>query len=111
MNVACPSCSTRYSVDDARIPPSGVTIKCPKCQHVFVAKKDAPAQSRDASAVPLPGTAAAGSRGSPVALPGKSASKPAAAQRPGPGHGHQEDGELDLGLDEPAPSAQKSKPV
>jgi predicted Zn finger-like uncharacterized protein len=64
MNVSCPSCQTRYSVDDSRVPPSGVTIKCPKCSHTFVAK-------RDDAAVALPG---AQRSGNPVALPGKKSS-------------------------------------
>lgn len=107
MNVACPSCSTRYSVDDARIPPSGVTIKCPKCQHVFVAKRDganAPAPApRPSSAVALPGSAAPGSRGNAVALPGTAAPK---AAPPPQRRAEAGDDELDLGLDEPT-SAQK----
>lgn len=104
MNVACPSCSTRYSVDDARIPPSGVTIKCPKCQHVFVAKKDqaSSAPARAGSAVALPGSVAAGSRGGAVALPGSQAQRSAPPKQRGP-----EDDELDLGLDEPTSHAQK----
>ncbi|NJK90035.1 MAG: hypothetical protein HC923_12040, partial [Myxococcales bacterium] len=38
MKVSCPSCAKRYSVDDARIPPTGVTIRCPNCQHQFEAR-------------------------------------------------------------------------
>ena len=87
MNVTCPSCKTRYSVDDARVPPSGVTIKCPKCGHQFVAK---PPSAR--SAVALPGAVAAepptearpsgvpppqpGPAGAPVPLPGRTAPPP-----------------------------------
>ncbi|MEE2900834.1 MAG: tetratricopeptide repeat protein, partial [Myxococcota bacterium] len=68
MNISCPSCSTRYSVEDHRISPSGVTIKCPKCAHSFVVKKDGQIQSE--SPVPLP--AAPGSAGGAVPLPGAS---------------------------------------
>lgn len=116
MNVACPSCSTRYSVDDSRIPPSGVTIKCPKCQHVFVAKREASqiaAPPRGQSAVALPGSVAPGARGNPVALPGKAAPKPqvqapppAAPARPAPSGEHED---LDLGLDEHAPAPVPSR--
>jgi predicted Zn finger-like uncharacterized protein len=82
MNVACPSCQTRYAVDDGRIPPSGVTIKCPKCQHVFVAKRDGASAAKSTSssssaqpapsggAVALPGAAAQSGRSAPVPLPG-----------------------------------------
>jgi predicted Zn finger-like uncharacterized protein len=92
MNVACPSCKTRYQVDDARVPPTGVTIRCPKCSHSFLAKRpDAPgAPPRAATtAVPLPGSApvrppppqatapqapaAAPQQGQAVPLPGQTA--------------------------------------
>lgn len=85
MNVACPSCHTRYSVEDNRIPPSGVTIKCPKCTHSFVVKRDGaaegaaapPGQAAGGGAVPLPGTSGGGA----VPLPGRQAAgqHPAAA--------------------------------
>lgn len=93
MNVACPGCQTRYSVDDGRIPPSGVTISCPKCHHSFVVKKDA--------AVALPGTqrpgsgavALPGAKGGAVPLPGSRSLPPV---KPPPSSST---GELDLGLD------------
>ena len=76
MNVTCPSCKTRYSVDDARVPPSGVTIKCPKCAHTFVAKPP-----RAQSAVALPGNVdnhgpATAASGSPPAPPGGRSAPP-----------------------------------
>lgn len=64
MNVNCPSCQTRYQVDDARVPPSGVSIRCPSCGHAFVAKPPP-------AAVPLPGSAAP-QPPSAVPLPGRS---------------------------------------
>ena len=36
MIVQCPSCSKRYRVNDANIPPSGGKIRCPECSHAFV---------------------------------------------------------------------------
>ena len=66
LNISCPSCSTRYSVEDNRISPSGVTIKCPKCTHSFVVKRDGEITSE--GPVPLP--AAPGSAGGAVPLPG-----------------------------------------
>lgn len=101
MNVSCPSCKTRYSVDDSRVPPSGVTIKCPKCSHTFVAKREeaaVPLPGRSQSAVPLPGR-----KSSAVALPGSTA-----PSSPGPSDDLDLDDDLDLGLDDdldlPAPS-------
>ena len=91
MNVSCPACKTRYSVDDSRVPPTGVTIRCPKCSHTFVAKRPE-AEPRPASAVALPGTQAPRAP-NPVALPGSQAAPRAgsavalpgsAAARPGP---------------------------
>jgi predicted Zn finger-like uncharacterized protein len=44
MDVSCPRCKTEYEFDDARVPDSGVTVKCTSCNHVFrVRKKSAPA--------------------------------------------------------------------
>jgi predicted Zn finger-like uncharacterized protein len=105
MNVSCPQCKTRYSVDDSRIPPSGVSIKCPKCTHTFVAKKD-----QGDGAVALPGNVApkAPSReSSAVALPGNVAAKPkipAATTDAGL------DSDLDLGLDDDMPAPKKAAP-
>ncbi len=61
MNISCPSCRSRYSVDDRRVPASGVTIRCPNCTHVFVAKPPAPSDTdqtvmpSDPHTVALPG--------------------------------------------------------
>src|SRR5262249_51517354 len=35
MNVACESCGARYDLDEAKIPPSGLTMKCFACLHSF----------------------------------------------------------------------------
>ncbi|MBC7792898.1 MAG: zinc-ribbon domain-containing protein, partial [Clostridia bacterium] len=39
MDVRCPVCSTEYELDDARVPESGLQVKCSKCGHVFRASK------------------------------------------------------------------------
>src|SRR6516162_9501775 len=41
MKITCESCSAQYDLDDNRIPPSGLTMKCPECLHTFVVKKGA----------------------------------------------------------------------
>lgn len=46
MDVRCPVCSTEYELDDARVPESGLPVKCSKCGHVFRAsKKPAPSSA------------------------------------------------------------------
>ena len=35
MKISCPNCSAAYELDDARVPPSGLNIKCPKCKNPF----------------------------------------------------------------------------
>lgn len=107
MNVSCPSCKTRYSVDDGRVPPTGVTIRCPKCSHTFVAKRP-----EAAGAVPLPGSVAAPpSRAqSAVALPG-SVAPPAPSNRIPPASTDTGlDGDLDLGLDDTPPPGGARRP-
>ena len=33
MILTCPSCDTRYSVDGAKFPAAGRTVRCAKCGH------------------------------------------------------------------------------
>lgn len=111
MNVSCPSCKTRYSVDDSRVPATGVTIRCPKCSHTFVAKRP-DAGARPQSAVALPGSVAndrpAAPRGSSaVALPGSVAGNsriPAATTDAGL------DDDLDLGIEDTPPPSPSPAP-
>ena len=35
MKISCPNCSAAYELDDSRVPPSGLNIKCPKCKNPF----------------------------------------------------------------------------
>ena len=86
MNVTCPACKTRYSVDDARVPPSGVTIKCPKCAHTFVAKPPRPREPvalPGAIAPPAPGSRPSAASGPAVPLPGRAADTGGAVPLPG----------------------------
>jgi predicted Zn finger-like uncharacterized protein len=39
MIVACPSCRAKFKIDEARIKPPGVRLKCAKCQTMFAVRK------------------------------------------------------------------------
>lgn len=51
MIVQCPSCASRYRVNDANVPASGGKITCPSCQHKFIVypEEQNPAPSAHAS--------------------------------------------------------------
>jgi len=89
MRVRCEKCQAEYSVDDSRIPPQGVTIKCPKCQHSFVVQLGAVALPGAAGgrpadrAVALPGNAPGAAR--PAAPTARTATAPGAVPLPGAG--------------------------
>ncbi|MBX2810873.1 MAG: zinc-ribbon domain-containing protein, partial [Myxococcales bacterium] len=121
MNITCPSCKARYAVDDARIPPTGATIRCPSCHHTFVAHHSvsgpAPftpptahladetplsAYIPPASAVPLPGgtTPSGASPPAPVPLPGNQPLMPSLSTDSRP---TQPGGEVHGGPSEPPP--------
>ncbi len=59
MMVACPSCAAQYEIDEARVPPGGVKLKCPKCQTIIPVLPGGRSQAPQAS-VPLPGGGGAG---------------------------------------------------
>lgn len=42
MILTCPSCDTRYSVDGAKFPAQGRTVRCAKCGHSWHAEPEAP---------------------------------------------------------------------
>src|SRR5690349_1180994 len=42
MKITCESCSAQYDLEDNRIPPSGLTTKCPACLHSFTVRRGAP---------------------------------------------------------------------
>lgn len=43
MNVTCPSCTTIYRVDPAKVPDGGVRARCKVCAAVFPVARSAPA--------------------------------------------------------------------
>jgi predicted Zn finger-like uncharacterized protein len=43
MILTCPSCATRYQVDEAKFPPQGRQVRCAKCGHIWHQAGPAPA--------------------------------------------------------------------
>ena len=50
MDVRCEKCQTEYELDEARLKPGGVTVKCTNCGHMFKIRKRTPTNT----GVPLP---------------------------------------------------------
>ena len=59
MIVQCDHCNTRFKLDDAKIKPGGVKVRCSKCKEIFLVKKEEPLEEPGASPVAAPGPAAA----------------------------------------------------
>jgi predicted Zn finger-like uncharacterized protein len=62
MILTCPSCSTRYTVDEAKFPPAGRTVRCAKCGHSWHQpgpEPQAPAQPEPEPALAVPSAPAA----------------------------------------------------
>ena len=45
MDVRCEKCQTEYELDESRLKPGGVTVKCTTCGHMFKIRKRSPTQS------------------------------------------------------------------
>ncbi|MCF6178258.1 MAG: zinc-ribbon domain-containing protein [Geopsychrobacter sp.] len=43
MVISCPECSTRFRVDESKIPERGAKIRCARCKHIFAVAPPAPA--------------------------------------------------------------------
>ena len=50
MILTCPACATRYTVDEAKFPPAGRTVRCAKCGHSW----HQPGPEPEAPAAPEP---------------------------------------------------------
>lgn len=50
MDVRCEKCNTEYELDESRLKPGGVTVKCTTCGHMFKIRKRSPTQSGIATA-------------------------------------------------------------
>ncbi|MGZ6142998.1 MAG: zinc-ribbon domain-containing protein, partial [Myxococcales bacterium] len=54
MEVRCDKCQARYRVDDARIGPQGLTMRCGKCQNTFKVMREPAATMPDQAVVAAP---------------------------------------------------------
>ncbi|MBX3206962.1 MAG: zinc-ribbon domain-containing protein, partial [Labilithrix sp.] len=58
LKVECESCKAPYQVDERRVPPTGLKMRCPKCGHTFLvtdpSKGAAPAEGGAAPKPPPP---------------------------------------------------------
>jgi predicted Zn finger-like uncharacterized protein len=62
IEVQCPSCQTRYRIDESVLPQDSPTFKCSRCGHVFSGD---PRAVKRATAVPKPRPAAPAAKSSP----------------------------------------------
>jgi predicted Zn finger-like uncharacterized protein len=89
MILTCPSCDTRYSVDGAKFPAQGRTVRCAKCGHSWHAEPEAAFHESDTVAAepvaaPAPQEAVAAPVETPAADPYPAALSPTRAYAPAP---------------------------
>ncbi|MCW5804783.1 MAG: zinc-ribbon domain-containing protein [Deltaproteobacteria bacterium] len=65
MDVRCEKCQTEYELDEARLKPGGVTVKCTNCGHMFKIRKRSNTNVGAPAAID-PAAAAAAQRSRPV---------------------------------------------
>ena len=57
MDVRCEKCQTEYELDEARLKPGGVTVKCTNCGHMFKIRKRTPTNVGMAATLAAPPSA------------------------------------------------------
>ena len=80
MDVRCEKCHTEYELDESRLKPTGVTVKCTNCGHMFKIRKKGSTNLGPMAPNPM-SVVAALPRAKPSTLPPPS---PTSAVRPGP---------------------------
>lgn len=79
MQAQCPECTTRFQLDDAKVPDHAFKVRCPRCQHVVVLP------GREAAdAAPAAGGEAPAPDPAPAEPPAAPAPPPAPARPPQP---------------------------
>src|SRR5580692_8746310 len=90
MDVRCEKCQTEYELDESRLKPGGVTVKCTNCGHMFKIRKRSPtnvglANAGPATPAPIPAVRprppSGRSDGTPSRLPSELGSGPNAERQ------------------------------
>jgi len=82
MVIECNQCHARYNVDENKIPPSGVKVRCHKCQNVIVIQKE-PAKPEPSAEPVQPDIPSTPDVQPPVTHPQPPSSPPTEPQAPG----------------------------
>jgi len=83
MILQCDQCHTKFRLDDSKLKPGGVKVRCSKCRHVFLAGAEPKQEESEFDAI-LSGL------GAPAAEPQSEAAAAAPAEEP-PGFGFEEE--------------------
>lgn len=69
MQAQCPECSTRFQLDDSKVPAHAFKVRCPGCQHVVVLTGRASADASAPAPAAAPASAPAPSEPAPPPAP------------------------------------------
>ena len=47
MIIQCAQCKSRFRLDDSKVSDVGIKVRCSKCKHIFVVKREAPVEEAD----------------------------------------------------------------
>ena len=47
MIIQCEQCKTRFKLDESRVKETGVRVRCSKCKHTFIVKKEVSEEEPD----------------------------------------------------------------
>lgn len=73
MIIQCAQCKARFRLDDSKVSDAGIKVRCSKCKHIFVVKREAPVEEADLDVLlqgldsSLSGTATAAGAGAAAA--------------------------------------------
>lgn len=47
MIIQCVQCSSKFRLDDSKVTEAGIKVRCSKCRHIFVVRKEVPVEEHD----------------------------------------------------------------